>query len=176
MSIYGSIFSIEDERQWIESLQSSGIDAGVIRDGEPAPEDLDAPIIYQGSHILPSENDKRGGSIDLALIPSHITREGRGDGPEDEIPWPYLRVGMHNEQSDTRYSPPVVYRKPGSAGKPWYKSWKFWKTLRGAGQFFLRRGIDYPYIRAGNSTVVLTRPQVERLRDSLTEWIETTNA
>jgi hypothetical protein len=103
MSIYATILSIEDERQWIAEMKAEGIDAGVIRDGDPLPEDLDAPIIYQGSHAVPTEEGLRGGSVDLALIPSHITRDGRDDNPEDGRPWPYLRLGVHSCDSDTLY-------------------------------------------------------------------------
>lgn len=54
-------------------------------------------MIYQGSHILPMESDPRGGWVNLALIPSHITRDGRDDKSEDETPWPYLRFGVNEE-------------------------------------------------------------------------------
>lgn len=50
------------------------------------------PWIYIGSHILPDDGDPRGGEISLAHIPSHITRNGRDDAPEDGKPWPWLRV------------------------------------------------------------------------------------
>lgn len=64
------------------------------------------PIIYQGSHILPAHDDKRGGSLGLAEIAGFISRDGRDDGPEDEdTPWPYLRVTMYTEDTD---EPPVV--------------------------------------------------------------------
>jgi hypothetical protein len=53
------------------------------------------PILYRGSHILPSAEDARGGCLDLAEIPGHITRDGRDDGPtDDDTPWPYLRASM----------------------------------------------------------------------------------
>lgn len=76
MSIYGSLEApSEDERE----------------DGT-----VDAPLVYQGSHIPPDERtDPRGGWVDLALIPSHITRDGRDDKPEDAAPWPYLRFGVN---------------------------------------------------------------------------------
>jgi hypothetical protein len=99
VSIWASSFAIEDERQWIAGLEANGIKAGVIRDGEPIFDDLDAPIIYQGSHILPDEdNDPRGGSVDLALVPQHITRDGRDNG---DTPWPYLRLGV--DAADSTY-------------------------------------------------------------------------
>jgi hypothetical protein len=58
------------------------------------PERLGAPWAYQGSHILPADSDPRGGEIGLALIPSHITRDGRDDQPEDGRPWPWLRLSV----------------------------------------------------------------------------------
>lgn len=95
MSIFATWLTIEDERQWIAELQTEGIGAGVIRDGGPSVDDLDAPIIYQGSHVLPADTDPRGGSVFLCAIPSHITRDGRDDRSEDEGPWPWLRLSVH---------------------------------------------------------------------------------
>ena len=61
-----------------------------------------APLVYQGSNILPEETDKRGGHVDLALIPAHI-RFWR-DNPDapvheepDEPPAPFLRIGVNGE-------------------------------------------------------------------------------
>lgn len=58
-------------------------------DGDEPP----APIVYRGSHILPSDEDDRGGLLMLALIPSFISRTG-DDGPEDEAPLPWLRLSV----------------------------------------------------------------------------------
>lgn len=55
------------------------------------------PWLYRGSHILPAEDDPRGGEIGLALIPSHITRDGRDDQPEEGRPHPWLRVSPDDE-------------------------------------------------------------------------------
>lgn len=49
---------------------------------------------YRGSHILPTADDPRSAEIGLALIPPHITRDGRDDQPEDGRPWPWLRVHL----------------------------------------------------------------------------------
>ena len=54
-----------------------------------------APFVYQGSHVLPTDTDERGGTVDLALIPHHITRDGRDDRGENEGPWPWLRLGVN---------------------------------------------------------------------------------
>lgn len=56
-----------------------------------------APIVYRGSHILPSDDDERGGMVMLALIPSFINRTG-DDGPEDEAPLPWLRLSGRVQQ------------------------------------------------------------------------------
>ena len=59
----------------------------------------DPPYVYQRSHILPSEDDPRGGDVQLAEVPSHITRDGRDDQPEDGRPWPYLRMSLNTEDA-----------------------------------------------------------------------------
>lgn len=63
------------------------------------------PIVYQGSHVLPSPDSPRGGSLDLGYIPGWITRngsnEGRDPGEEGNIDWwPYLRVGLIGGEYD----------------------------------------------------------------------------
>jgi hypothetical protein len=65
---------------------------GIGGDGDP--EHLGQPWQYDGSHILPVEDGPRGGVIGLALIPSHISRDGRDDQPEDGTPWPWLRLHL----------------------------------------------------------------------------------
>lgn len=105
MSIWASTLSIEDERQWIADLEEAGIKSGVIRDGEPEFDDLDAPIIYQGSHVLPEESDARGGSVDLAIIPPHVRfwRENPDTPVEDEPegpPYePFLRLSVDTHKN-----------------------------------------------------------------------------
>lgn len=60
----------------------------------------DSPIVYRGSHILPSAEDPRGGSVQLAAIPPHISRDGRDDGPDDGVtPWPFLRLSVGQEDA-----------------------------------------------------------------------------
>lgn len=60
-------------------------------DDDPA---IGQPWQYLGSHVLPAETDPRGGAIGLASIPSHITRDGRDDQPDDGTPWPWLRLSL----------------------------------------------------------------------------------
>lgn len=73
MSIYGSL-------------------QGIGADGDP--EHLGQPWVYQGSHIPPQEDGPREGVIGLAVIPSHITADGRDDSPADGPPWPWLRLHL----------------------------------------------------------------------------------
>jgi hypothetical protein len=59
------------------------------------------PIVYRGSHILPSDGDERGGWLGFAEIPGFITRDGHDDGPEDEDePWPFLRASVRAEGAE----------------------------------------------------------------------------
>lgn len=99
MSIYGSMSAPDDSDHedgcaiYVEDPPGSGCYefSGKPCDcGQP-----DAPLVYQGSHVLPSDTDKRGGVVDIAFIASHVTRDGRDDRPEDETPWPYLRLGVN---------------------------------------------------------------------------------
>jgi hypothetical protein len=62
--------------------------------GDDDPEHLGAPWQYDGSHILPTPGGPRHGVIGLAEIPSHITRDGRDDQPEDGTPYPWLRMSI----------------------------------------------------------------------------------
>jgi len=57
------------------------------------------PYAYQGSHVLPADDDRRddGEVLQLAEVPSHITRDGRDDRPEDGAPWPWLRLSVYAE-------------------------------------------------------------------------------
>lgn len=85
------------------------------------------PWRYLGSHILPAEEDPRGGSIGLALIPSHITRDGRDGQPEDGAPWPWLRLSLdgcdHNRVLDpTLILNPVQARRLAEQLSAWADS------------------------------------------------------
>ncbi|MCT9092894.1 hypothetical protein N4G70_29075 [Streptomyces sp. ASQP_92] len=90
---------------------------GIGGDGDP--EDLGMPWIYQGSHILPDEDDPRGGDVGLALIPSHITRDGRDDQPEDGIPWPWLRLSIDAESDRAVLLSPAQARRLGQQLANW---------------------------------------------------------
>ncbi|MGS2588061.1 hypothetical protein [Streptomyces hebeiensis] len=59
------------------------------------PEHLGKLWTYKGSHLTPGHDDPRDGSIGLAVIPSHITADGRDDQPADGTPWPWLRISLH---------------------------------------------------------------------------------
>lgn len=103
MSVWGTIWQADDDEhannctRWSTPVKSgphswtSTLDDSRPCDcGQPG-----APILYQGSHILPAATDPRGSSVSLAEVPGHITRDGRDDGPEDETGvWPWLRLSV----------------------------------------------------------------------------------
>jgi hypothetical protein len=92
------------------------------------------PLVYEGSHILPSDDDQRGGSVDVAGIPDFITRDGRDDAQGTGLKdWLRLSVGALPSK--------LIYK-------------------------------GRPYQLGGYVAVVLTRPQVEMMRDTLTAWLE----
>lgn len=97
MSIYATWLHIHDPEAWSRDMAASGINAIIIGEGDEEAESR-APIVYQGSHILPSDEDRRGGAVDLAAVPAHISREGRESGPHD-----WMRLSVYCEQSDTQY-------------------------------------------------------------------------
>lgn len=53
---------------------------------------VDAPIVYQGSHVMPSDDDPRGGGVDIASIPAFV-RNGADPDAEGWLPW--LRFGIN---------------------------------------------------------------------------------
>jgi hypothetical protein len=106
VSIYASTFSLEDEAE----------------DG------LGAPIIYQGSHILPANSDRRDGRLDLAAIPGHIDRPDRPalhDGRESDEPYhPWLRVSLDSKRgSDFVQSDAVLDRGQVEALRDYLTGW-----------------------------------------------------
>jgi hypothetical protein len=68
-----------------------------------------APWVYQGSHILPDEDHPRGGRLGLALIPSHITRDGRDNQPEGGRPWPWLRLDIAPDPATGDRDPALLF-------------------------------------------------------------------
>lgn len=64
-------------------------------------DELPPPLVYVASHVIPSRDGQRGGSVDTAHLPGFITRDGRDDGnPGDEARpwWPFLRLSVSPAQ------------------------------------------------------------------------------
>jgi hypothetical protein len=60
-----------------------------------------SPILYRGSHILPADNNKRGGHFGIAAIPGHIYQGSRKAISDDMQPyWPWLRVSLNETVND----------------------------------------------------------------------------
>jgi hypothetical protein len=95
MSIFATCLSIEHPDDWIADLRAQGIEAGVIGDDSEERE-LGSPWVYRGSHILPRVTDDRGGALEVAAIPNHITRAKRDDGGPGLHDW--LRVSVSNPE------------------------------------------------------------------------------
>jgi hypothetical protein len=74
------------------------------------PEHLGQPWVYQGSHVPPREDGPRAGAVGLAVIPSHITSDGRDDQPADGPPWLWLRLHLDVPGDD-----PTVLLNPAQA-------------------------------------------------------------
>jgi hypothetical protein len=104
-----------------------------------------APLIYRQSHILPSDDDPRGGSLDLGSIPRWITRDGR------------CVLGRDAQTCCTNSSDrniPSCEEEGGGPNWPWLR-------------------VSLRPTEPGEDTVVLDRGQVEKLRDELTWWLGT---
>jgi hypothetical protein len=108
VSIYGTFFCLDGEgdehsrdcEKYIETapdcFEQSGklCSCGAWRN---------QPIVYEGSHVLPSDDDRRGGTIELAEIPQHIAREGRNDAPEGALK-DWLRLGVWSGESTEQHN------------------------------------------------------------------------
>ena len=76
----------------------------MIRDGPSSPEDIDAPYVYRGSHVLPEPGDPQGGSVDLAYVAAHVRfwRDHPGAdaaGEPERGCEPFLRLGVSEHPS-----------------------------------------------------------------------------
>lgn len=94
MSIYATTFTLGDEHEH-QCPCTRERDDGIFEEDPNKPcTCTTSPIRYQGSHVLPSDGDERGGCLGLAAIPAHIRREGRTDWPVDGHWYPWLRVSI----------------------------------------------------------------------------------
>lgn len=97
MSIYATWLSLDQEHehgcaQWVQEEiegcyyldRAKPCTCGLPR----------SPFVYQGSHVLPAEDDDKGGSVLVCGIPDHITRDGRDDAPEGALK-DWLRLSLY---------------------------------------------------------------------------------
>lgn len=99
MSVYGTIWSADEDHPedcgiWVRHEHHLEMGDGPCTCGL-----RNAPIVYQGSHILPAESDERRGHVSVASIAGFITRDGRDDQPDDGAPWPWLQVSVGQEDA-----------------------------------------------------------------------------
>ncbi|OLT13040.1 hypothetical protein BJF79_03835 [Actinomadura sp. CNU-125] len=110
MSIYATWLAIDDDghsercavyeemppgQGWAEgAAMAVGFGEPVYfrRTDEPCDCGNQPPLIYQGSHVNPSEKDRRGGSLGIAAIPNHCHPSVRGTPTLDGPPVEYLRL------------------------------------------------------------------------------------
>jgi hypothetical protein len=121
MSIYASTISFsEDEHEddcaiYIETSPSIFKFSGEPCDcGTPI-----APLVYQGSNVLPSLGDERGGTFELAEIPSFIQRDGQSNGREGVLK-DFLRVDV---QEDGPAQTVVLDRSQAKELRDYLSSW-----------------------------------------------------
>jgi hypothetical protein len=124
-------------------------------DADGFPEDGPGPIIYRKSHVIPSADDPRGGSIDTAHIPGFLTRDGYDDtGDGEDLPcWPYLRLAVRPAQrpADREWNLLHGHANSLDATDP---------ELAAA----IRKAAD------AEETIILDLTQVDALIADLTEW------
>lgn len=116
MSIFATSLSFDTDHAdncsvWVEKEHHREASGDVCNCGLPT-----APTVYQGSHVLPSDDDERGGYLDFGEIARFIYR---GDPPPDQdfredvgYGWlhPYLRVFATEEGLILRRSQVIELR------------------------------------------------------------------
>lgn len=118
-------------------------------------DELLPPLTYRGSHIIPSRDGERGGSVDTAHLPGFITRNGlddAGDG-EDAPWWPFLRLSVRPAQHPDMAT---FRRLMGLADKLEVTDPQLAVDVRAAAK--------------PEDTVILDAEQVAALIDDLTNW------
>lgn len=106
MSIYASSFALSDDEEW----EANGR----------------APLVFQGSHVLPHDDDARAGCLDLAYIPGHIERPDRpAVDPDSEVLHPWLRLGLSTlgETGDLPHLTVVIDRQQVTALHAYLGDW-----------------------------------------------------
>lgn len=116
MSIYGTMWcSYPDDHddhcaKWRRCTKAEAEASGLYAWGDDGYSLLDdsrdctcdaGTLPYFGSHVLPAETDTPRGSIEVACIPGHITRDGRdAEKPaDDDDHWPYMRLCVNDAET-----------------------------------------------------------------------------
>jgi hypothetical protein len=99
MSIYCSAFGFDEHKPRCAKMRKIGVKEYLLNDSKPCTCGI-SPILYQGSHVLPSDKDKRGGDIGFASIPPHITRNGKDNRTKEHL-HPWLRFHLNDGFQDS---------------------------------------------------------------------------
>ncbi len=125
-----------------------------VTESDGFPSDGPGPLIYRGSHIIPTADGERGGGVDTAHLPAFISRDGYDADEGDGLSWwPYLRLSVTPAQ------------RPDLAA---------YKRLRALADRLEAEdpqlAADVRLAAAMEDTVVLDLPLVDALIADLTEW------
>lgn len=90
MSIFGTTLALGDEHdehcaKWVPEPEMGDGFWCLAPDRECTCGQPDRPWVYLGSHVLPGPDAPRGGSLDLAMIPDHVSRPGIPAGLHDHL-------------------------------------------------------------------------------------------
>lgn len=58
-----------------------------------------APLVYAGSHVNPSQDGLRGGSLSVAAIPNFCHPSVRGSGTDEGPPVEFMRVDIAEDKA-----------------------------------------------------------------------------
>lgn len=117
------------------------------------PDQPPMPLIYRASHLFPTVDGPRGGSLHTAHIPSFLTPDGYDDTNDGEdAPWsPFLRLSVRPAQRPSH--------------EAWRRLHKHANTLADE-----QLADDIREAADAEDTVILDASQVDALIADLTDW------
>jgi hypothetical protein len=105
VSVYSTWLNFEHPDQIAADLAEAGITYGVIGDDTPERE-IGSPYVYLGSHIRPTADLPRGGSLEVGAVPNHCHPDadwGVTDTGDEKWRVEFLRIGVHEDPATYRH-------------------------------------------------------------------------
>jgi len=100
MSVYCTWLLFEHPDQTAAELAEAGIAYHVLGDDSEARE-IGSPYVYLGSHVRPTADLPRGGSLEVGSVPNHCHPDAESDADPDidDVRWrvEFLRIGIHED-------------------------------------------------------------------------------